>query len=77
MNLQDAVKIFESFDNRVNEIVDPSNDFKEFTEYPADQVLEAQGIILNEAKQNLAFETAVETPAFTPNTKDYEANMPF
>ena len=42
-----------------------------------DRVLEAQGIILNEAKQNLAFETAVETPAFTPNIKDYEANMPF
>lgn len=50
MNLTEAVKIFESFDNwaRSNEA--------EFTEYTPDQVLEAQGIVLNEAKQNLAFE---------------------
>lgn len=55
MNLSEAVKIFESFDNwcRIKEVP------KEFTEYTNIQVLEAQSIILNEAKQNLAFEMSV------------------
>lgn len=60
MNLQEAVTIFEAFDKWANEIVDLSNDFIEFTEYTAEQVLEAQELVLNEAKENLKFETSVK-----------------
>jgi hypothetical protein len=56
MNLTEAVKIFEAFNNWCIGVLDPHNPYSQFSEYPADQVLEAQGIVLNEAKQNLAFE---------------------
>ena len=55
MNLTDAVSIFESFYNWVSTDLPKT----EYTCYSASEVLEAQSIILNEAKQNLAFEMSV------------------
>lgn len=51
MNLTEAVKIFETFNNWCIGVLDPGNPTSEFTEYPADQVLEAQGIVLTAAKE--------------------------
>ena len=51
MTLTEAVKIFETFNNWCIGVLDPHNPYSQFSEYPADQVLEAQGIILTAAKE--------------------------
>lgn len=62
MNLTEAVKIFEPFHKWCVAMLDPNSDLKDFEEYNESQVVEAQSIILNEAKQNLAFEMSVKDP---------------
>ena len=68
MNLSEAVKIFEPFHKWCLAMVDPNSDLKDFEEYDELQVLEAQSVILNEAKQNLAFEMSVKDPASETKT---------